>query len=50
MLIILPTTNEKLSARWQGPYQVLKRVGKVDYLVDMHDHRKRRRVLHVNLL
>ena len=28
-----------------SPYQVLRRVGKVDYLVDMHDRRKRKRVL-----
>ena len=50
MLVLLPTSQEKLSARWQGPYTVLKRVGQVDYLVDMHDHQKRRRILHVNML
>ena len=47
---IYATTNENLSTHWQGPYQVLKLIGKVDYLVDMHDHRNRRKVLHVNLL
>ena len=25
-------------------------MGKVTYLIDMHDHRKRRRVFHVNML
>ena len=29
---------------------MLKQVGKVNYLVDMHDHRKRKRVIHVNLM
>ena len=50
VLVLLPTSHDKLLARWQGPYTVLKRVGKVDYLVDMHDRRKRKKVLHVNLL
>ena len=45
VLILLPTTNENLSTHWQGPYQVLKLVGKVDYLVDMHDNRNRQNVL-----
>ncbi|KAL5502710.1 hypothetical protein EMCRGX_G009525 [Ephydatia muelleri] len=34
----------------QGPYQVLRRVGKVNYLIDMLDKRKRKRVFHVNML
>lgn len=28
----------------------MKRLGKVSYVVDMHDRRKRRRVFHVNML
>ena len=50
VLVLLPTKTSKLLARWQGPYQVLRRVGKVDYLVDMHDKRKQKRVLHINML
>ncbi len=50
MLVLLPTSSSKLLAQWQGPYQVVRRTGKVNYLVDMHDHRKRRRVFHVNML
>ena len=42
VLVLLPTSSSKLLAQWQGPYQIVKRVGKVNYLVDMHDHRKRR--------
>ena len=29
---------------------MVKRMGKVTYMVDMHDHKKRRRVFHVNML
>lgn len=50
VLILLPTTQNRLMAKWQGPYRVLKKVGKVNYLIDMHDRSKRRRVYHVNLL
>ena len=50
VLVLLPTSTSKLLAQWQGPYQVVKRVGQVSYLIDMHDKRKRRRVFHVNML
>ena len=40
VLVLLPTSTSKLLAQWQGPYQVLKRVGKVTYLVDIHDKKK----------
>ena len=50
VLVLLPTSSSKLLAKWQGPYQVVKRMGKVNYLIDMHDCRKRRRVFHVNML
>ena len=50
VLVLLPTSTDKLTAQWQGPYQVLDRKGKVTYLVDMHDKKKRRRVFHVNML
>ena len=50
VLVLLPTVNNKLLAQWQGPYQIVKRIGKVNYLIDMHDRRKRQRVFHVNML
>ena len=31
MLVLLPTTTNKLTAQWQGPYRVLRQVGKVTY-------------------
>ena len=50
VMVLLPTTSNKLLAQWQGPYLISKRIGRVTYLVDMHDKKKRKRVLHVNML
>ena len=50
VLVLLPSSSSKLLAQWQGPYQIVERTGKVTYRVDMHDKRKRHRVLHVNML
>ena len=50
VLVLLPTSANKLLARWQGPYEVRKRVGRVNYQIEMHDRRKRRRIFHVNML
>ena len=49
-LVLLPTSTSKLTAQWQGPYQIVRAVGRVNYLVDMYDKRKRKRVFHVNML
>ena len=50
MLVLLPTSSNKLLAQWQGPYYVLRKVGKVNYKVDMLNKRKRRKIFHVNML
>ena len=50
VLILLPTSTNKLVAEWQGPYRIIKRVGEVDYVVHMHDRRKKSRLFHVNML
>ena len=50
VLVLLPILTRKLLAKWQGPYPVLRRVGRVNYEVDMADHRKRKRIFHVNML
>ena len=50
VLLLLPSSSNKLLAQWQGPYQDLRRCGKVTYMVDMHDKSKRRRIFHVNML
>ena len=50
VLVLLPTSTNKLLAQWQGPYQIVTRMGKLNYMLDMHDRRKRQRVFHVNML
>ena len=50
VLVLLPTSTSKLLVRWQGPYQITKLVGLVNYQVDMHDRRKRFRIFHFNML
>ena len=50
VLILLPTSQNKLLAKWQGPYRVLKKVGKVNSLVELHDRQKQKRIYHINLL
>ena len=50
VLVLLPTSTSKLLAQWQGPYEVIKPIGEVDYLINMHDKRNKRRIFHVNML
>ena len=50
VLVLLPSSQKKLHAAWQGPYKVTRKVGTVDYEVDMHDKRKRKRIFHINML
>ena len=50
VLVLLPTSTSKLLAQWYGPYQVLRRVGKVNYEVEMGDRQKKKRIHHINLL
>lgn len=45
-VVLLPTTTSKLTARRQG---LVKPVGKVNYLVNVHDKQKNKRVFHVNM-
>ena len=50
VLVLLPSSTNKLLAQWQGPYKVLEKIGSVNYTIDMHDRRKRKRIVHVNML
>lgn len=50
VLVLLPTSAAKLEAQWQGPYKISKVVGRVNYLVHLHDKRKSKRIFHVNML
>ena len=48
VLLLLPTSARKLLASWQGPFTVIKKVGPVDYEIEMP--RSRKRIFHVNML
>ena len=50
VVVLLPTSTNKLLAQWQGPYPVLRRVSPVTYEVNIYDKRKRHRIFHVNML
>ena len=50
VLVLLPTSTSKLLAQWQGPYEVLRKVGKVNYEVLMTGRRKKKQIFHINML
>ena len=50
VLILLPTSTSKFTAQWQGPYRVVKPVGKVNYLIDLGTQKRQKRIFHVNML
>nr|KAG5692084.1 hypothetical protein BaRGS_029544 [Batillaria attramentaria] len=47
VLLLLPGKKNKLEMAWQGPYEVIERVGEVDYRIRAGD---RVRLFHANLL
>ena len=47
VLLLLPTSASKLLAEWKGPYEIVRRLNKVDYIVRMDD---KERTFHVNML
>ena len=50
VLILLPTSNNKLLAEWRGPYPVVRKVSDVNYEVKLTDGRRRNHIFHVNML
>ncbi|KYO27770.1 hypothetical protein Y1Q_0005315 [Alligator mississippiensis] len=50
MLVLFLDRKSKLLARWQGPYEVIRQVGPLDYEVYQADKQKQQQVYHVNLL
>lgn len=47
VLVLLPTSNDKLRAAWRGPYLISQRFKNNNYEVDMG---RRKAILHVNIL
>lgn len=50
VLVLLPTSANKLLAQWEGPYPITRCLYPVNYEVNLFDKRKNYRVLHVNML
>ena len=50
VLLLLPTSPRKLEAACQGPFGVLRKLGPVDYEIELEARRKKQRVVHVNVL
>ena len=50
VLILLPTSNNKLLAEWRGPYPIMRKVSDVNYEVKLTDGRRRNCIFHVNML
>ncbi|KAF7642818.1 hypothetical protein LDENG_00250190 [Lucifuga dentata] len=47
---MLPTTESKLLAKWQGPFEVQRKLGPTTYKISLPGHPKSSKVLHINLL
>ena len=50
MLVLLPTTANRLKLHWTGPFKVTRKLGTVDYEVETPGRRQERKVYHVNLM
>lgn len=50
VLVLLPVVGSALSARFSGPYEVIRKMSDTDYVICTPDHRKKSCVCHVNML
>ncbi|XP_014912289.1 uncharacterized protein LOC106962397 [Poecilia latipinna] len=50
VLVLQPTDNSKFLAQWQGPYEVVQKLGPTTYKICTPDQRRSTRVLNINLL
>ena len=50
VLALLPVPQDPLSAKFHGPYRIIKKLNDVDYVISTPDRRKSRRVCHINML
>ncbi len=50
VFVLLPTSSSKLLAKWQGPFEVTRRVGDLNYEVVRTDRSGARQIYHLNLL
>lgn len=50
MLVLLPTLISELLVKWQRPFEVTQRIGKVDYEVRQTDRGDALQIYHLNLM
>lgn len=50
VLVFLPLKSKPLQAQYCGPYEILEKLGPVDYVIATPDRRKSKRVCHINLM
>ncbi|XP_075785301.1 uncharacterized protein LOC142829504 [Pelodiscus sinensis] len=50
VVLLLPSEESKLLARWKGPYEVIRQVGPVNYEIYQPDRKKKTQIFHVNFL
>lgn len=50
VLLLLPTSEHKLLAKWQGPYQIKRKVGPVTYEIEIPSRTQPLQIFHVNML
>ncbi len=46
VLVLLPIVGSALSARFSGPYEVLRKLSDTNYVIRTPDRRRKSRVLH----
>ena len=50
VLVLLPDHSEKLLAKWKGPFKVTRRLGAVNYEVEITTPQHRLKIFHINML
>ena len=50
VLVLVPSNECKFLARWQGPYEIVEKMGPVNYKVQQAGKRKNHQIYHVNIL
>ncbi|XP_029919926.1 uncharacterized protein LOC115368085 [Myripristis murdjan] len=50
VLLLLPTVENKLLAKWQGPYSIIRKLSSTTYEIEMPERRNPRQAFHINLL
>lgn len=50
VLLFIPLLGQPLSAKFSGPYRVVKKVSETDYLIHTPDRRKSQQLCHINIM